>query len=101
MRFRIQHPKDANIYAEAGVDHALASFFVEVFREGRARPIACLDPFKTGRTVTLAECLDLLIARDFFRREQLEDALAYLQGGAPAPKNMRVVEIVSAFKRDC
>lgn len=100
MRFRIEHPREPNIYAEGGVDDPLASFFVEVFREGRARPLACVDPFTTGSTVALMDCLGLLIAHGFFTRAQLDDALSYLQGGAAAPRDLRVVEIVSAFKRE-
>lgn len=98
-RFRINHPSRSDTYSEAGVDHALG-FFVSVHREGRGRPIKELDFFTRSKPVTLSDVFELLIQHEFFTREQLHDALVWLQDGGREPSSdvMRVVEIIERFK---
>jgi hypothetical protein len=54
-RFRVDHPTRQGIHVIAGVDHMLG-FFIEVFREGRDRPIKTLDVFTNKSPVTLQQC---------------------------------------------
>jgi hypothetical protein len=96
-RFRIVHPHRSEIYAVAGVDHAVG-MFVEVHREGRSRPFKSLDFFTLGRSVTLNDCFEFSIENEFFTREQLEAALVWLQDGSPTPRDMRVLGIITEMK---
>jgi len=101
-RFRLDHPIRVGVHAEAGVDHAVGPFFVDLFREGRDRPFKTLDFFTHGRPVTLMDCFAFLIAEGFATRTQVEAALMHLQHGGPKPRSkgvMRVVEIVMELKR--
>jgi hypothetical protein len=97
-RFRVDHPARTDIHAEAGVDHAVGPFFIDLYREGRDRPFKTLDFFTAGKLVTLQSCFDFLIEHEFFDRDQLEAAHVYLQDGGRRPKDMRVAEIVEQLK---
>jgi hypothetical protein len=98
-RFRIDHPRRTDIHAEAGVDHAVGPFFIDPYREDRDRPIKTLDFFTAGRPVTLQDCFDFLISEGFFRRDDLEAALVWMQDAESVrPSVMRVVEIIERLK---
>jgi hypothetical protein len=99
-RFRIDHSTDPKLHAMAGVDHAVGPFFVELYREGRDRPIKSLDMFTLGRSVTLQDAIEFLIAERLIDRADLEAALMVMQDGTRvrSKRVRRVVEVVEAFK---
>ena len=98
-RFRIDHPSTEDIYAVAGVDHALG-FFAEVFREDRTAPIATVDISTLGRPATMSDCFEVLMEFAFFTEDELHAALASVQDGSPSkPGDLRVVNIIMAFKQ--
>jgi hypothetical protein len=101
-RFRIDHPTDPKLHAIAGKDHAVGPFFIELYRDGRSRPIKSLDMFALGRPVTLQDCFEFLIAEGLVERSDLEAALTAMQDGkrVRAKRVRRVVEIVEAFKEE-
>jgi hypothetical protein len=98
-RFRIDHPINRDLHAIGGHDHMLG-FFVELHREGRDRPIKALDMFTIGRSVTLQDAFDFLIAEGLIDRADLEAALISMKDGTRmrSKKVRRVVKIVEAFK---
>jgi len=98
-RFRIDHPTRPGAYAEYGHDHMLG-FYAECFIDQRSKPTAVLDFFKLGRTVTLQDCFEFLIAEGLIDRADLETALTAMQDSTRVrSRNVRrIVEIVGAFK---
>ena len=97
-RFRISHPSTEDIYAVAGVDHALG-FFAEVLREDRIAPIAAVDIFTLGRLATMNDCFGLLMEFAFFAEEELHEALVFLRDGEPEPQDMHVVNIITELRK--
>ena len=99
-RFTIDHPIKPELHVIAGHDHMLG-YFIELHREGRDRPIKSLDTFTLGRSVTLQDCFEWLIAEGVTDRPDLEAALMAMQDGTRvrSKKVRRVVEIVEAFKQ--
>jgi hypothetical protein len=85
-RFRIDHPPRKNVHAIYGHDPVLG-FFVDVFMNGRDKPIASYDFFQPAfnRARPLMGCLDFLVEQEFFTADDLEDALAHVQDGTPVP----------------
>jgi hypothetical protein len=97
-RFRIEHPKEPDLYAIGGHDHMLG-FFCELYKEGRERPLKVLDVFKMGKAITLQDCFDFLVTEGFFTRDDLEETLVCFQDGKRVPKRLeKVVKIVQDFK---
>lgn len=97
-RFKIKHPSTEDVYAAAGMDHAVG-MFCEVFREDRIAPIASVDIFTLGRPVTMSDCFELLMEFAFFTEEGLHEALVFLQDAEPDPQDMRVVNIITEFRK--
>jgi hypothetical protein len=98
-RHRLDHPTREGVYAEYGHDHMLG-FFVEVFIDGRSKPIAVLDFFKLGRAVALDDCFAFMIEHGLFTREELEAALMAIQDGTRvrSRKVQRVVEVAETLR---
>jgi hypothetical protein len=95
---RIEHPVRPGVRAEAGHD-PIAGFFVDiVYGEQAIATYDCFHPL-FNRSRPVIGCLDFLVSQGFFSGDALEQALAFLQDGAPTPSDMRVVEIVTEFER--
>ena len=97
-RHRIDHPTRETVHAYYGHDHAVG-FFVEVFREGREKPIASIDFFTSNKPTTVQQCLELLINQGFFTEAELQDTLAHLQDSTSVPNTLQRVEgVVVGFR---
>ncbi len=100
-RFRIEHPRQSEVYAIGGVDHALG-LFCEVFRDNRERPLKVVDVFTMKRPVALSDCFELLVAEGFLKAAELEETLVHLQDGTRMPKRLATIaKIVGEFSRCC
>ena len=97
-RFRIDHPTRQDLHADAGHD-PMMGFFVDVMQGHRV--LRSYDFFQPcfNRSRPLIGCLDFLMSEGFFTGDELQDALVFLQDGAPTPSDMRVVEIAMECKR--
>lgn len=99
-RHRLDHPTRPTVHCYYGYDHML-DFFVEIFRDGRDKPIKQLDIFSNGKPVTLIDCLDFMASNAFFGHEDLEDALLFMQDEAEHGTDAarRVVEVIERFRK--
>jgi hypothetical protein len=78
-RFRVDHPIRDHIHAIYGHDPVLG-FFVDVFMEGRDKPLAAFDHFSPAfnRAQPLLGCLDFMVTEGFFTGDDLESALVVI-----------------------
>ena len=77
----------------------MLGFFVEVFREGREKPITSIDFFTANKPATVQQCLDMLIDQGFFTSDELQETLALIQDSTTVPNTLQRVEgVVVGFR---